>query len=90
MKMFFSVEHIPEVHLIQLGPLAQLYLLINGNIILFIGLAHLLELLSLDFFIGKNKIKFFFLIRFVFIRTVWAHHDRRMFVKRTGTTVVKQ
>ena len=55
---------------------------------MFIGLAHLLALLLPDFFIGKffkQKENVFFIIWY-FIRTVWAHYDRRMFVKRTTTT----
>jgi hypothetical protein len=54
---------------------------------MFIGLAHLLALLLPDFFIGKflKKKENVFIILY-FIRTVWAHYDRRMFVKRTTTT----
>jgi hypothetical protein len=84
----FLVEHIPAGHLIRRVHLVQLYLLIYGNIIMFIGLVHLLELLLLVFSIGKRHLILYILF-LNFIRTIWAHHDRRLFVKRT-TTVVKQ
>jgi hypothetical protein len=53
---------------------------------MFIGLVHLSELLLLVFSIGKKKSIKIILKIFIFHRAVWAHHDRRLFVKNTKTT----
>ena len=85
LTIFLAVVPIPVVHWIQLVLSVPRSSLTNGRITLSTGLVPWLALLLLVFSIGKSRplvlLKPFFV--FFSFSTVWAHHDRRMFVKRT-------